>query len=115
MAIADAPRPAAPVPVAPPRSRRRLEEQKATIRLALRSLVLDDDSREEPFVLPGRGEPVHVQRPRRTQGAFCATIHTLLDQLPRHVVVNLPAAVARLPSKIACCCCACSTTTARRR
>lgn len=89
------------------RSLRRLDEQREQIRLALRSALMDEDrylvrdcgtshEREVPVVLPGHAEPSPIRVKGRTEAEYAAPVHALLDLLPKHLLLHLPAAYARL-------------------
>jgi hypothetical protein len=90
------------------RSPRVLEDQKQQLRLALRSALWDEDAyllrgygtsseREVPYVLPSRGEHGPGQRGRRTEAEYAAAVVAVLDRMPKHLLLHLPRALARLP------------------
>jgi hypothetical protein len=90
------------------RSQKVLEDQKQQIRLALRSAVWDADAyvvrgfgtpeeRDVPLVLPAPGGDGPRRPGRRTEAEYAATVAAVVDQLPRHLLVHLPAAYGRLP------------------
>jgi len=89
------------------RSTRILEDQKQCIRLALRSAIWEDSYRvvrrdtpqekEVPYILRGKGEPLPIQKARPTTAEYTAAVHAIVDTLPRHLLLHLPAAVAGLP------------------
>jgi len=89
------------------RSQRTLEDQKQCIRLALRSAVWEDayrvvgrdtpQEREVSLILPGHGEPLPIQKARPTTAEYTAAVHAIVDTLPRHLLLHLPAAVGGLP------------------
>jgi DNA-directed RNA polymerase specialized sigma24 family protein len=85
-------------PPPPLRSRETLERQMQALRAALRAAYADDPDQYASLSLAQTpwGE-LRGPRPRATAARYTLAVHALVDALPRHVVVSLPAAVRRLP------------------
>jgi hypothetical protein len=82
------------------RSRDVLDEQKAMIRLVLRSITLQDcisyGDHDRALILPGHGESLGVQRTPRNEAEFAAAVRHLVDEGHPQVRWQLPAALEQL-------------------